>query len=66
MTYLIIYLILNQLARIFVIQVAITIGEDDFADRMTSFRALLFYSLVGLPVTLVALVLGLLAFVKED
>lgn len=62
MTYIIIYLILNQLAHWFILHIAKAAGDDEVVEQLGTFGGWFFNSIAGFPLALSATVAGFVAF----
>ena len=61
MIYLCTYLILNQLAHMFILHVSKEVEGDEGLERASSFKAWLVHSTVGFPLVTYAVIVSLIA-----
>lgn len=65
MTYIIIYLILNQLAHMFILHVAKTVGDEKAVEQLGTLGGWLFNSIVGFPLAFSGTVAGLVSYIRS-
>ena len=66
MTYIIIYLILNQLAHMFILHVAKTVGDEAAVTQLGTLGGWLFNAIIGFPLALCGTIAGVVSYIRED
>ena len=65
MTYIIIYLILNQLAHLFILHVAKAAGNEEAVEQLGTLGGWLFNAIIGFPLAFSATVAGLVSYIRS-